>query len=46
MSTLFQQLLWELNQHGGQIGYLRGMQRGIEDASYTGGLFESIRDAR
>jgi hypothetical protein len=38
LSTLFQQLIWELNQHGGHIAYLRGMQRGVEDRKYTGGV--------
>ena len=36
LRTVFQQLLWELNQHGGQMSYLRGMQRGIEDRLHTG----------
>ncbi len=40
LATLFQQLVWELNQHGGQIAYLRGMQRGIEDRFYTGGVLQ------
>ncbi len=40
LATLFQQLVWELNQHGGQIAYLRGMQRGIEDRFYTGGVLK------
>ena len=35
------ELLWEFNQHGGQIGYLRGEQRGLEDTGYSGGLLES-----
>ena len=38
IATVFQQLIWELNQHGGQVAYLRGMQRGLEDARYTGGV--------
>ena len=38
LTTLFQQLLWEFNQHGGQMAYLRGMLRGIEDSAYTGGV--------
>ena len=38
LAMVFQQLLWELNQHGGQIAYLRGMQRGLEDPLYTGGV--------
>ncbi len=40
LATLFQQLVWELNQHGGQIAYLRGMQRGIEDRRYTCGVLK------
>ena len=40
LASLFQQLVWELNQHGGQIAYLRGMQRGIEDRFYTGGVLK------
>jgi hypothetical protein len=43
---MFQQLIWEFNQHGGQIAYLRGMQRGIEDPAYSGGALEAAaRDA-
>ena len=38
LSTLFQQLLWEINQHGGHIAYLRGMHRGNEGQTYTGGV--------
>ena len=41
LSTLFQQLAWELNQHGGQIAYLRGMQRGIEDRMFSGPALEA-----
>lgn len=40
--NMCQQLLWEFNQHGGQIAYLRGMQRGLEDSSYSGGLLEGL----
>lgn len=40
LATMCQQLVWECNQHGGQIGYLRGLLRGIEDPTYTGGLME------
>ena len=47
LSTMFQQLIWEFNQHGGQIAYLRGMQRGIEDATYSGGALEAAaKDAQ
>lgn len=42
LANMCQQLLWEFNQHGGQIGYLRGMQRGLEDAGYSGGLLEGL----
>lgn len=42
LTNLCQQLLWEFNQHGGQIAYLRGMQRGLEDSSYSGGLLERL----
>ena len=42
LSNMCQQLLWEFNQHGGQIAYLRGMQRGLEDPSYSGGLLEGL----
>ena len=42
LADMCQQLLWEFNQHGGQIAYLRGMQRGLEDSSYSGGLLEGL----
>lgn len=29
LADMFRMLLWEVNQHGGQAGYLRGMQRGL-----------------
>ena len=29
LATMFRMLIWEVNQHGGQAGYLRGMQRGL-----------------
>ena len=29
VSTMFRMLIWEVNQHGGQASYLRGMQRGL-----------------
>ena len=38
LTTLYQQLVWELNQHSGHIAYLRGLQRGLEDPKYTGGV--------
>ncbi len=42
LAVMCQQLIWEFNQHGGQIGYLRGEQRGLEDPGYSGGLLESL----
>ncbi|MAQ53540.1 MAG: hypothetical protein CL719_01615 [Chloroflexi bacterium] len=42
LPIMCQQLIWEFNQHGGQIGYLRGEQRGLEDPGYSGGLLESL----
>ena len=42
LANMCQQLLWEFNQHGGQIAYLRGMQRGLEDSTYSGGLLEGL----
>ena len=42
LAVMCQQLVWEFNQHGGQIGYLRGEQRGLEDPGYSGGLLESL----
>ena len=29
LAAMFRMLIWEVNQHGGQAGYLRGMQRGL-----------------
>ena len=41
LATMFQQLIWESNQHGGQIAYLRGLQKGLEDPAYSGGMLEA-----
>lgn len=30
------QILWELNQHGGQIAYVRGLRRAAVDVTYMG----------
>lgn len=38
MTTMFQQIIWEFNQHGGQMAYVRGIMRGIEDSGYNGDL--------
>ena len=45
LASVYQQMVWELNQHGGQIAYLRGMQRGIEDPTDVGTVFGAARDA-
>ena len=29
LADMFRILIWEVNQHGGQASYLRGMQRGL-----------------
>ena len=42
MTTMFQQIIWEFNQHGGQMAYVRGIMRGIEDRAYSGGVLPSI----
>ena len=43
LSSVYQQMLWELNQHIGQIAYLRGMQRGIEAPMHIGAVFEEAK---
>lgn len=45
LGVMCQQLIWEFNQHGGQIAYLRGEQRGLEDPGYSGGLLESLAES-
>ncbi len=45
LASLYQQLIWELNQHGGQVAYLRGMQRGIEDPMDIGTVWGAARDS-
>ena len=44
LGVMCQQLIWEFNQHGGQIAYLRGEQRGLEDTGYSGGLLEALAE--
>ena len=44
LETMFQQLIWEFNQHGGQIAYLRGLQRGNENPRYSGGVLEAAAE--
>ena len=45
LASISQQMVWELNQHGGQIAYLRGMQRGIEDPMDVGTVFGAAGNA-
>ena len=35
---IFAQLIWELNQHTGQIAYIRGVQQGLQTPDYMGPL--------
>lgn len=44
VGVMCQQLIWEFNQHGGQIAYLRGEQRGLEDTRYSGGMLEALAE--
>jgi hypothetical protein len=44
LQTMFQQLIWEFNQHSGQIAYLRGLQRGNENPVYSGGVLEAAAE--
>jgi uncharacterized damage-inducible protein DinB len=45
LASVYQQFIWEVNQHGGQIAYLRGMQRGIENPMQIGSVFEGAQQA-
>ena len=45
LASVYQQMIWELNQHGGQIAYLRGIQRGIEDPEDIGTVFGAAKTA-
>jgi uncharacterized damage-inducible protein DinB len=45
LASVYQQFIWEVNQHGGQIAYLRGMQRGIEDPMQIGSVFAGAQQA-
>jgi hypothetical protein len=43
LASVYQQFIWEVNQHGGQIAYLRGMQRGIENPLQLSSVWEGAR---
>jgi uncharacterized damage-inducible protein DinB len=38
VAEVLAQLVWELNQHSGQVAYLRGLQRGLQRPDYMGPL--------
>lgn len=38
VSDVFAILVWELNQHGGQVAYIRGLKRGLQRPAYMGPL--------
>jgi hypothetical protein len=38
VNDVFAQLTWELDQHSGQVAYLRGLQRGLQRPDYMGPL--------
>ncbi len=37
-TEILSQLVWELNQHAGQVAYLLGLQRGLQRPDYMGPL--------
>ncbi len=41
VKDVFATLIWELNQHGGQVAYVKGLKRGLQRPQYMGPL--SIR---
>jgi hypothetical protein len=45
LASVYQQFIWEVNQHGGQIAYLRGMQRGIENPMQLSSVFAGAQQA-
>ena len=45
LASVYQQFIWEVNQHGGQIAYIRGMQRGIENPLQLSSVFEEAKQA-
>ena len=41
VSDVFQTLIWEGNQHAGQIAYIRGLMKGLQRPDYMGPLSTS-----
>ena len=46
LSTVYLQIIWEMNQHGGQMAYVRGMQKGIEDPTRRSLIWDEARKQR
>lgn len=44
LASVYQQIIWEMNQHGGQMAYVRGLQRGIEDRMKRSKVWEDAKD--
>lgn len=43
LASVYQQIIWEMNQHGGQMAYVRGLQRGIEDPMKRSKVWEDAK---
>ena len=46
LSTVYLQMIWEMNQHGGQMAYVRGMQKGIENPTKRSLIWDEAREQR
>ena len=38
VAEVFAQLVWEMNQHGGQVAYIKGLREGLQTPQYMGPL--------
>ncbi|MDA0769047.1 MAG: DinB family protein [Chloroflexi bacterium] len=45
LASVYQQIIGEMNQHGGQMAYVRGLQRGIEDPMKRSTVWEEAKTA-
>ncbi len=36
VAEVFAQLVWEMNQHGGQVAYIKGLKQGMQSPQYMG----------
>ena len=43
LASVYQQIIWEMNQHGGQMAYVRGLQRGIENRMKRSKVWEDAK---